>query len=87
MPRVKTNTQTLAFATVLSAAVPFATVAQAKEKEPTAIFEIGGAGNWTIPNGASGAPTVAVEFTPIKDWLEIENRYGAAFWLRDNRLE
>jgi hypothetical protein len=33
---------TLIFAAVLSAAVPFAPVAQAKEKEPTAIFEIGG---------------------------------------------
>jgi len=50
---------TITFAAVLSAAVPFATVAQAEEKEPIAIFEIGGAGNWTVPNAASVGPTVA----------------------------
>jgi len=67
------------FAAVLSAAVPFATVAQAEEKEPIAIFEIGSTGNWTAPNAASGGPTVAVEFTPIKDWLEIEVGTGPLF--------
>jgi hypothetical protein len=72
-PRVRT------FAAVLSAAIPFATVVQAEEKEPIAIFEIGGAGNWTVPNAASGGPTVAVEFTPIKDWLEIEIGTGRLF--------
>jgi hypothetical protein len=73
------NPRTLAFAAVFSAAVPFATVAQAEEKEPIAIFEIGGAGNWTAPNAASVGPTVAVEFTPIKDWLEIEIGTGPLF--------
>ena len=70
---------TLTFAAVLSTAVRFATVAQAEEKEPIAIFEIGGAGNWTVPNAASVGPTVAVEFTPIKDWLEIEIGTGPLF--------
>jgi hypothetical protein len=47
--------------------------ASAQEKEPTAIVEIGGAAEWDLPNGASSfGPTVSVEVTPIKDWLEIE---------------
>ena len=64
------NVRTVAAA--LSAAAFFATGAYAEEKEPLAVFEIGGAGNWTAPNMSSAGPTVAVEFTPIKDWLEIE---------------
>jgi hypothetical protein len=47
--------------------------ATAEDKEPTAIVELGGAVEWELPNGASSfGPTAAVEFTPIKDWLEIE---------------
>jgi hypothetical protein len=46
---------------------------QADEKEPLAIIEIGGAGEWALTHGApSYGPSVAVEFTPIKDKLEIE---------------
>ena len=50
---------------------------QAKaDDEPLAIGEIGGAMNWNIKGFApSGGPTVAVEFTPVKEWLEIE--FGA----------
>jgi hypothetical protein len=44
-----------------------------KEKEPAAIIEIGGAGEWALTHGTPGyGPNVAVEVTPIKDWLEIE---------------
>ena len=46
--------------------------AQAGEKEPTAIIELGAAGEWGIPGASSFGPSAAVEFTPIKDWLEIE---------------
>jgi hypothetical protein len=42
------------------------------EKEPTAIVELGGAGEWGFPGTSSFGPSAAVEFTPIKDWLEIE---------------
>src|SRR5579872_326438 len=50
-----------------------------KEKEPDAIFEIGGSGNWN-PSGPFGfGPTVAVEFTPIENWLEIEIGTGPMF--------
>jgi len=47
--------------------------AQSAEKEPVAIVEFGGAGSWNIKDGGgSFGPTVAVEFTPIEKWLEIE---------------
>jgi hypothetical protein len=64
--------------------------ASAEDKEPTAIVEIGGAAEWDLPNGASSfGPTAAVEFTPIKDWLEIEagvsalRGHGQAEWGTD----
>ena len=44
-----------------------------KEKEPAAIVELGGAGEWALNHGTpSYGPNVAVEVTPIKEWLEIE---------------
>src|ERR1017187_7383506 len=46
---------------------------QAEETEPAAIIEIGGAGEWALIHGTpSYGPNVAVEVTPIKEWLEIE---------------
>jgi hypothetical protein len=56
----------------------FAGKALAEEKEPSAIVEIGGAGEWDFPKGSFG-PTAAVEFTPIKDWLEIEAGVSTMF--------
>jgi hypothetical protein len=47
--------------------------AEDKEKEPFAILEIGGAGEWGLQNGGSSfGPSVAAEFDVIKEWLEIE---------------
>jgi hypothetical protein len=44
-----------------------------KEKEPSAILEIGGASEWSLQNGgASVGPSIAVEVEPIKEWLELE---------------
>jgi hypothetical protein len=45
----------------------------AADKEPAAIVEIGGAGSWSL-NGAAASfgPAVAVEVTPIENWLELE---------------
>ncbi|MDR3749048.1 MAG: hypothetical protein P4M04_12990 [Acidobacteriota bacterium] len=46
---------------------------QAEETEPVAIVEIGGAGEWALTHGTpSYGPNVAVEVTPIREWLEIE---------------
>jgi hypothetical protein len=54
--------------------------AGAQDKEPTAIVELGGAAEWDLPNGASSfGPTASVEFTPIKDWLEIETGVSALY--------
>jgi len=48
-------------------------IAQEVEKEPTAIVELGGATDWSITEGGSSfGPTVAVEVTPIENWLELE---------------
>jgi hypothetical protein len=54
--------------------------ALAEDKEPFAVVEFGGAGEWGLPNGgASLGPTAAVEFTPIKNWLEIETGVTSLF--------
>ncbi len=48
-------------------------LAQADEKEPIAIVEIGAAGEWALTHGAPAyGPSLAVEVTPIPEWLEIE---------------
>jgi len=46
--------------------------AEEKEREPFAIVELGGAGGWTLSGGSSFGPSAAIEFEPIKNWLEIE---------------
>jgi hypothetical protein len=48
------------------------TFGQAEDKEPTAILEIGGAGQWGLKNGSSHGPNLSVEITPIENWLELE---------------
>jgi hypothetical protein len=52
---------------------------QAQEKEPSAIVEIGGAGEWGLPGSFSFGPSAAVEFTPIRNWLEIEGGVSTLF--------
>jgi hypothetical protein len=47
--------------------------AQLTEKEPAAVLEIGAAGSRSITESQSSfGPTVAVEVTPIENWLELE---------------
>jgi hypothetical protein len=54
--------------------------ALAEDKEPLALLQLGGAGEWGLNNGSSGfGPIAAVEFTPIKNWLEIETGVGTLF--------
>jgi hypothetical protein len=58
------------------------TAAQAGEKgdkEPIAIIELGGTSEQTFTDETSLGPSVAVEFEPIKDWLEIEIGTGPLF--------
>jgi len=47
--------------------------AQLVDKEPAAVVELGGAVDSNIKGGGSSiGPTVAVEVTPIENWLELE---------------
>ena len=44
-----------------------------KEKEPLAVVALGAAGEWGFPGGKfSRGPSAAVEFSLIKDWVEVE---------------
>jgi hypothetical protein len=43
------------------------------DKDPAAILELGGAAGVSLEDGGFGAgPNVAVEVTPIENWLELE---------------
>jgi hypothetical protein len=59
---------------LIAALVLFACVAlaQTADEEPAAILEVGGANSWNVAGGSSLGGDLAVEFTPIEDWLEIE---------------
>lgn len=47
--------------------------AQSVDNEPAAIIELGAAPAWSLKDGsASLGPAVAVEVTPIENWLELE---------------
>jgi hypothetical protein len=69
----------------IAGALAWAVSAQAAEKagaekEAMAELEIGAAAEWNIPGGDVGAgPSVGIEFTPIKDWLEIETGVSPMF--------
>jgi hypothetical protein len=66
--------------TMAAAVAAFAGTAAAEDKEPTAVVAIGGTTEWGLPGPTSFGPSVSVEFTPIRNWLEIE--IGAATLLR-----
>jgi len=47
--------------------------AQSVDTEPAAVLELGGAGNWNVKDGGSSfGPAVALEVTPMENWLELE---------------
>ena len=57
-----------------------------KDNDPLWVAMIGAAGEWGIPGGDFNVgPSVAVEFSAIKDWLEIE--MGSAKLFRGNKSE
>lgn len=48
-------------------------LAQSADKEPAAVVEVGAAAGRSLTEGQSNfGPTVAVELTPIENWLELE---------------
>jgi len=65
--------RTAKVALIASLLIASRVLGQADEKEPLAIVEIGGTGEWALTHGTpSYGPSVAVEFTPIKEKLEVE---------------
>jgi len=47
--------------------------ARPADDEPAAVVELGGAAAWNLNGGASSfGPDLAVEVTPIENWLELE---------------
>ena len=49
------------------------TFAQSVETEPVAIVELGGSVSCGLKDGSTGfGPDLAVEATPIENWLELE---------------
>jgi hypothetical protein len=55
-------------------------VAQPVDKEPAAVVELGGSPGWNLRDGGwSFGPTVAVEVTPVKNWLELETGVTPTF--------
>ncbi len=79
---MRTGIFSVAMATAIAASCA---PAIAEEKEPAAVIAIGGQGEWGLPGPTSFGPTASVEFTPIKDWLEIE--IGAATLFRRGATE
>ncbi len=62
---------------VLASSVVFllsaTTFAQSAEKESAAILEVGAAASRSLNGrGMAAGPSVAVEVTPVKEWLELE---------------
>jgi hypothetical protein len=65
---------------ILSFLCPGNAFAQTVDKEPAAVVELGGSAGWNLKGGGwSLGPTVAVEVTPIPNWLELETGVTPAF--------
>jgi hypothetical protein len=66
---------------IAGALVPESTARAAeKEKEPIAELELGVAGDWDTTGGTFGVgPSLGIEVTPIKNWLEIEAEVSPVF--------
>jgi hypothetical protein len=69
----------LIYLAVLLAAAPGSASGQPMDKEAAAVIEVGGAANKEIGGGSSYGGELAVEFTPIERWLEIEAGTAALF--------
>jgi hypothetical protein len=53
---------------------------QAGDEEPAAVLELGAAGEQSLKGGGANAgPTIAVEVTPIENWLELEGGVTSFF--------
>src|SRR5579863_2431418 len=80
----RTFTRTLArvpgFALALLLVATGARADDKEPKEPLAILQLGAGAEWGLYGGSPGfGPSVAVEFTPIKNWLEVETGLATSF--------
>jgi hypothetical protein len=58
------------------------------DKDPAAIIEIGGAAGLSLKDGGSSfGPNLAVEVTPIENWLEIEGGVTTLFGHRSTEWD
>ena len=66
--------------TCMVAGSAFPQNASVEDKDPVAIIELGAATGWDVKGGAAAfGPDVAVEVTPIENWLELEAGTSALF--------
>ena len=65
---VDTPSSKIVIAALLTAAGAPACYAE----EPSAIVEIGAAGEWGLKGGSAYGPNLGAEITPIENWLELE---------------
>lgn len=62
--------------------------ADAVDKDPAAVIEIGAAPGWNLNTAAfSFGPTIAIEVTPIENWLELEMGVTTAFGHRSREWD
>ena len=72
--------RTLGLALLLVASGALAEDKDKEPKEPLAILQLGAGVEWGLNGGSPGfGPTVAVEFTPIRNWLEVETGVATSF--------
>jgi hypothetical protein len=62
-------------------------LAQSVDKEPAAVLELGGTADWNVKGGSSLGPTIAVEVTPIENWLELEAGVTPLFTLHSTEWD
>ena len=77
----RTNAHVVAIG-LIAGVIGLSATAQAaeKEKEPVAELELGASAEWSFPGAAfSLGPSVGIEVTPIKNWLEIEAEVSPVF--------
>jgi hypothetical protein len=55
-------------------------VSQTAAEEPGVVLELGGAGEQSLKGGGSSfGPTIAIEVTPIENWLELDSGVTSLF--------
>ena len=70
---VRAFSRALIYSSMATAFLICSSASRAEEKEPVAVIQLGGGSEWAFSNGGAGfGPSAAVEFTAVKNWLEVE---------------